>query len=223
MNDLVLRPAINLSEDWMIVIFLFGLVSLAYTRKLYPTRLVRLWKSTWNVRALRQAIREEPNTPRASLLFNIFFYLIFSLVLFLIIKFLEIRPLGYSGIVLYLILLACVVGAYLVKTVGIKLVQLVADGDFGLAEYEYNVFLINRMIGLFLFPLSLFLAYAPTAIIRPFVYAASAVFITMALYRIIRGLLNAISQSISPFYILFYICTLEILPLAVCIKALNLY
>jgi len=96
------------------------------------------------VRALRQAIREEPNTPRASLLFNVSFS--FSLVLFLLIKYSGIKPLGYSGLLLYIVLLACVAVIYLIKTVGIRLVQMMADGDFGLTEYEYNVFLVNRMI-----------------------------------------------------------------------------
>ncbi len=222
MNEIILRPPVNLSEDWMILVFLFALVALAYTRRLYPARLARLWKSTWNVRALRQAIREEPNTPRASLLFNISFYLTFSLVIFLVVKYFGLEPPGYSGILLYLILLAAIAGIYLLKTIGIRLVQLMADGDFGLREYEYNVFLMNRMIGLILLPFALFMAYAPTAEIRPIFFTVIAICGLMIAYRMIRGLINALSEGVPPFYIIFYICTLEILPLAVCFKALSL-
>ena len=222
MNEAILRTPVNLSEDWMILVFLFAIVALAYTRRLYPARLARLWKSTWNVRALRQAIREEPNTPRASLLFNVSFYLIFSLVLFLLIKYSGIKPLGYSGLLLYIVLLACVAVIYLIKTVGIRLVQMMADGDFGLTEYEYNVFLVNRMIGLALFPFALLLAYYPLSNIQLIFNIAIGLIILMVVYRMVRGLLNALSQGVPPFYILFYICTLEILPLAVCIKAIGL-
>ncbi len=222
MNEIILRTPVNLSEDWMILIFLFAVVSVAYTRRLYPARLARLWKSTWNVRALRQTIREEPNTPRASWLFNISFYLIFSLVIFLIVKYAGLQPLGYSGILLYIILLVGVAGIYLLKAIGIRLVQVLADGDFGLSEYEYNVFLINRMIGLILLPFALFMAYAPTAEIKPVFYTVTAICGLMIAYRMIRGLINALMQGVPPFYIFFYICTLEILPLAVCIKALSL-
>jgi len=222
MNEIILRTPVNLSEDWMILVFLFALVSLAYTRRLYPARLARLWKSTWNVRALRQAIREEPNTPRASLLFNISFYLTFSLVIFLVIKYWGIQPLGYSGILLYIILLGAIAGIYLLKTLGIRLVQIMADGDFGLAEYEYNVFLMNRMIGIVLLPFALFMAYAPTVEIKPVIYTVLVLCGLMIFYRMIRGLINALSEGVPAFYILFYICTLEILPLAVCFKALSL-
>lgn len=222
MIEFIPRTPVNLSEDWMILIFLFALVSLAYTRALYPARLERLWKSTWNVRALHQTIREEPNTPRASLLFNISFYLTFSLILFLVIKYYGHEPLGYSGLGFYLLILGAVVTVYLLKTIGIHVVQILADGDFGLMEYKYNVFLINRMIGLMLVPFALYIAYAPTTSVRPALWAALGVCVVMIVYRIMRGLVNALSMGVPPFYIFFYICTLEILPFAVCCKALSL-
>jgi hypothetical protein len=222
MNEFIPRTPVNLSEDWMILVFLFALVALAYTRRLYPARLERLWRSTWNIRALHQAIREEPNTPRASLFFNISFYLTFSLVLFLVIKFFGNEPLGYSGLGLYAIILGTIMGIYLLKTIGIHVVQILADGDFGLMEYKYNVFLINRMIGLMLIPFALFLAYAPTTEVQPALWAALSVSGVMIIYRIMRGLINALSMGVPPFYIFFYICTLEILPLAVCFKAFSL-
>jgi hypothetical protein len=75
MPEGTLREAVNLSEDWMVLVFLFTLVSLAYTRRVHPARIFRLWNSMWNIRTMRQTIREEPNTPRANLLFNSVFYL----------------------------------------------------------------------------------------------------------------------------------------------------
>lgn len=220
MNEIIPRAPLNLSEDWMIVIFLFAFISLAYTRALYPARLIRQWKSTWELRSLHQAIREEPNTPRAYLLFNISFLLVSSLAVFLIAKFFHIQPAGYSGVLLYLILLAAMALVYLIKIIGIALVQFIADGDFGLSEYRYNVLLINRTIGLLILPFTLFLTYAPTLSVKPVIYVIAVLFALMILYRIFRGLINARSLGVPSFYIFFYICTLEILPLAVCIKAI---
>ena len=221
MNELVPRPAVNLSEDWMILIVVFSLATLAYPRSNYPLRISRLWTSMWNIRILRQAIREEPNTPRANLLFNISFYLQASLILFLTLKFFGIQPFGWSGFLLYALLLLCVVGAYAIKIVGIRIVQILGDGDFGLTEYEYNIFLMNRGIGLFLLPVSALLAYLPKLHIQPFLLGAALIFGLMIIYRMGRGLVNAASEGIPVFYIFFYICTLEILPIIVCVKALS--
>lgn len=222
MYELVPRPPINLSEDWMILVFLFALVTLAYTRRFHPARIVRLWNSTWNVRILRQAIREEPNTPRANLLFNVSFFLMTSLVLYLAVKQLRVGPAHIQGISLYFLILGGVLGAYALKTLGIRAVQIMADGDFGLSEYEYNLFLINRVIGLLLFPIALYLAYSPLQYSEPFVITALVIFGIMIIYRMFRGLFNAAGSGVPVFYIFFYICTLEILPLVVCIKALTL-
>jgi len=221
MNEIILRPAVNLSEDWMILVFLFCLVTIAYTRRMHPMRISRLWNSAWNVRILRQAIREEPNTPRANFLFNVSFYMMTALVIFLAVKFYGIEPFGLSGLGLYMVLLLAVIAAYGLKMAGIRVVQVMADGDFGLSEYEYNVFLINRVIGLFLLPVTLFLAYSPISIIRPFALSAVILFAAMMLYRMLRGLVNASSSGVPVFYIFFYICTLEILPLVVCLKILG--
>jgi len=78
------------------------------------------------------------------------------------------------------------------------------------------------VIGLFLFPITLFLAYSPLQMAEPFVFTALLLFLAMITYRMIRGLFNAASSGVPVFYIFFYICTLEILPLVVCLKALLL-
>jgi Domain of unknown function (DUF4271) len=221
MKELIVRPDATLGEDWMFLVFLFSLATLAYTRANYPLRISRLWNSIWNVRILRQAIREEPNTPRANLLFNASFYLLVSLIIYLGLKWHGIHPLGTTGIVMYLLLLGCVLLAYALKAIGIRAVQYFGDNDFGLSEYEYNVFLINRGLGLALLPAAALLAYLPKNTIYPLMLLAALLYTFMVLYRMGRGLINASQQGVPLFYIFFYICTLEILPIVVCAKALS--
>lgn len=217
----VLRPATNMAEDWMIVVLLFALVTIAYTRTNYPLRLARLWNSVWNIRIMRQAIREEPNTPRANLLFNASFFLLAALTIYLLLKHFDIHPLGLAGIMEYLLVLIMLIVAYSVKVVGLRVVQHLADGDFGLTEYEYNVFLINRMIGLVLLPLLAFIIYSPIRVAEALIVVAGVLFGVMVAYRMLRGVLNASLSRVPLFYIFFYICTLEILPVVVCVKALS--
>lgn len=214
------RPSYQLASDWMTLVFLFTLVAFAYTRKNYPFRIQRLWNSTWNIRALRQAIREEPNTPRANLLFNINHALIMGLLLYL-------TPLVWNhslpqwpSFVVYLGCVALVVGVYFVKRIGINVTQFLSDGDFGLSEYGYNINLINRVIGIFLFPVLIFLVYLPKNQSIVLWYVAITIVGIMLLYRLIRGILNAMQVNVPLFYIFFYICTLEILPWVVCARML---
>jgi hypothetical protein len=212
------RPSYQLASDWMILVFLFTLIAFAYTRKNYPFRIQRLWNSTWNIRALRQAIREEPNTPRANLLFNVNHALVMGLLIYVTPQVWGSAMPQWPGFLLYLGCVALIVGVYFVKRIGINATQFLSDGDFGLSEYAYNINLINRVIGIFLFPVLAFLVYLPKNQSLSLWYVAIAIVGLMLIYRLIRGILNALQVNVPLFYIFFYICTLEILPWIVCTK-----
>jgi hypothetical protein len=170
------------------------------------------------VRALRQAIREEPNTPRANLLFNINHALILGLFLYLTLCVWSVKWNEWPGFLLFLACVGVVLVSYAVKKLSISLVKFLGDGDFGLTEYSYNVHLINRVIGLFLFPILALLVYLPKNQSFTLWWIAATLVFGMVLYRIIRGVVNALQVNVPMFYIFFYICTLEILPWIVCTR-----
>jgi hypothetical protein len=217
MPEATLREAVNLSEDWMILVFLFTLVSLAYTRRVHPARIFRLWNSMWNIRTMRQTIREEPNTPRANLLFNSVFYLQAGLIAYAGIKYF--RPdMKLNGVLPFLSLVGILFAIYLLKRIVLRSIAVLSAGDFSLSEYEYSVFLTNRMLGLLLFPLAMAIAYFPTQQAAGIIVGSATIILLAISYRLIRSLLTAVESGVTPFYILFYICTLEILPSALGIK-----
>jgi hypothetical protein len=218
--DPVPRPNHQWASDWMLLVFLFTLIALAYTRKHYPFRINRLWTSTWNVRALRQAIREEPNTPRANLLFNVNHSLIFGLFIYLTLHIWQVA-LTWPPFVVFMLIVASVAVGYTLKIVAIRTVQFLAEGDFGLNEYAYNVNLINRVVGLILFPILALMVYLPKNQSTNLWWCALLVVMGMLLYRVFRGIRNAIEGNVPLFYIFFYICTLEILPWIVCARFLT--
>jgi hypothetical protein len=123
-----------------------------------------------------------------------------------------------QGLGFYLILVAAVFGVYLIKRLSIRLIKFVADADFGLGEYEYAVFMMNRLLGILIVPISMLIVYAPTVFL-PQIFIGGMILISILLiYRLLRSLMTALELGIAPFYILFYICTLEILPTAIGIR-----
>ena len=199
MPEATLRHAVNLSEDWMIVVFLFSLVGLAYNKRVHPARILRLWKGMWNVRSMRQTMREDPNTPRSNLLFNATYYANTALIAYAAVKLF--RPqFSINGIILYAVLVAVLLGIYFLK------------------QLTIYVFLTNRLLGLILFPLSALIVYFPTHQAEYILLTGVGITAAFIAYRIIRSLITALESGVTPFYILFYICTLEILPSALGIK-----
>lgn len=222
MEHLVIRPITKLAEDWMFFVFLLGVLGLAWTKYFSPGRLARSVQSAFNIRLLRQVIREESRTSRENVLFNFVYFTQLALFIFLICKYWSINILGISGILLYLTLIALVLIIYAIKTIGIAAIRFIANGDFGLSEYQYHTFLLYRLAGIALVPINAIICYSDIALSIHFAWAAAAVVVIAFVYRLFRGLFSGLSSGVSPFYIFFYICTLEILPLIVFYRALTL-
>jgi hypothetical protein len=171
----------------------------------------------WNIRTMRQTIREEPNTPRANLLFNTIFYLQAGLALYAGIGYFK-PNIQTGGPLLYALIVASVFGIYLAKRITLRAISILTAGDFSLSEYEYSVSLTNRMLGLVLFPLGLAIAYFPVYQAKNIIVLSGVLIVLTLVYRLLRSILTAVESGVTPFYILFYICTLEILPSALGIK-----
>jgi hypothetical protein len=212
----------QLAEDWMFLVFLLGVLALAWSRYIMPGRLARAAQSAFNIRLMRQVMREESRTPRENVLFNFIFFSQLALFIFLLCKYWNISVLHASGILLYLLLLAVVLVLYAAKSAGIAIITFIANGDFGLSEYRYHTFLVYRLAGIALVPVNAIIAYSNLALSIHLAWASAIILAVAFIYRLFRGLFTGVNSGVSPFYIFFYICTLEILPLLVFYRALTL-
>ncbi|MFY7972509.1 MAG: DUF4271 domain-containing protein [Flavobacteriales bacterium] len=227
MEIAIARQATQLSEDWMFLVFLLVIAPIAWTKATQPGRISRVWQSSINVRLLRQVIREEPNTTMASWILNSAFYLSGALLIYLTIKFYLFGkyhvslPWGLNGIVLYLFLLVILLITYFIKSLTPSIVAFFSGRDNGLSEYRFTIQLTNRLAVFILFPSALAAAYLPLAHAEYAILTGLSLWGFALIYRLLRASLNAIQSGIPVFYILFYICTLEILPILICFRALN--
>jgi hypothetical protein len=216
MGEIVERPASQLSEEWMFLVFVFCLSILAYLRYQSPSRLKHTWRSTFSMRYMRQVIREESNPPKEYLLLALQFALVAGLAVYCGFKLLKFNWL--TGFPLYAAIVGVILILYPIKAIVMSIVQWLAHGDFSLSEYRYITFLVNRFVGIILLPFVLFIVYLPINSAIIVLYVAFGVLLLSFSYRIIMGLINALRSNVGAFYIFFYICTLEILPLLVLTK-----
>lgn len=218
MNEIILRPPTRLAEDWMFLVPILSLIIIAYSKSVYPNRFKNMWRSTYNAILLRQMIREESNIPKEYILHFANYVMLSGLALFSVFKLFEIPVFGLSGVMLYLASCGIITLLYFIKGIGVTITSFVINGDFTLSEYRYVVFLVNRIMGAVLLPLVIMLVYGPLNQARYYLIAIAAVLILAYLYRVGKGLINALRSGVGVFYIFFYICTLEILPIIISTK-----
>lgn len=110
-------------------------------------------------------------------------------------------------------------GKYIVvKFIGFSL-NLIAETN----EYLKNVFLFNKIFGLVVFPLLVAHPFIDIKYRFIFVYAGIIIFILLFIFRIFRGIVISVKNKFSIFYIILYLCTLEILPVMIFYKLYNSY
>ena len=88
-------------------------------------------------------------------------------------------------------------------------------------QFNFNIIVFNIIIGLFLIPVNLFIAFGPSVLHLPIVYTSIVAIGLFYIFRQLRGVLIAtplVNNNLFLFFI--YLCTVEILPLAVIFKLL---
>lgn len=212
----------NLAAPWVFWVFLISLMVLAYLKVNYQKGIGDLFRTMGNRRLLIQVMREElSSSNRAASLLLIVFFLSAGMLFYHLHQLFHISLLPGNGLLSYLQISGVLVFAYLIKSLTIRFVGLLSNGEQGLLEYDYTFWLYNKTLGILLLPLLIFGTYVGTPLARYFILFSIGLMMIFYLLRIGRGILHAIQYRVRAFYIILYLCTLEILPLAILFKLIS--
>ena len=80
-------------------------------------------------------------------------------------------------------------------------------------EYLYNSFIFNKLMGMAILPLLLFVVYTTGILQKAFFWLTLATVVLVIIMRLIRGVVFSFKKDVSIFYMFLYLCALEISPL----------
>lgn len=209
------------TPDFYLLLFLCLL--LGCIRVIDPKYFLNLWKSFRNpVLSSRQLKDQTENASVSALLANVFFTLTGGAYIYYLIKlFIPQRTGDISPSLLVIMLIAGMMAIYLVKYAVMRFSGWAFKVEGITQHYIFNVFLINKLIGILLLPFTILLAFADEAI------SESAVIVSLILVGLL--LINRYTRSwqvfgsffqYSKFHFFMYLCASELLPLAVLTKLL---
>lgn len=208
----------NHHENWQSLLLLGILFSIACVRVLYPKRFTMLWNAFRLRRFANQLFREENVlTQRISiLLFGIFlvsgayfFYHLNETGSYISAE--GILGKNYSG------MLMLFSGFILFKFLIHSIFGVVFKTQKEMAEYLFNMSLIQQMGGISLFVLMAVQILGNRIPNEMIVLSGTAIFLGIFVFQTYRGLVSALG-GVSPVYFFLYFCALEILPLIWIIK-----
>jgi hypothetical protein len=149
---------------------------------------------------------------RAFFILNLNFVLIFSLFLLLLSIFFNIKLLN-NTFLNYLMILSVFIFFLVFRYSMFHLSGLLFNKQLLISEYLHNKYLINKNIGIILFPILFISIYSSSNIFKFLLTITCALIVIASLVKIIRGFKIIMRNGILLFYTILYLCTLELLPL----------
>jgi hypothetical protein len=177
------------------------------------------FQSSLKQRQIREQLMQ---SPLPSLVFNIFFVASAGLYLDFMLQYFRITPVSNF----WLLYLYCCIGLaviYLVKFIGLKLIGWLFKMNRAADSYIFIVFSVNKVIGVFLLPFPILLAFSTDPMYTIARVVSWCGIGALLLYRFILGF-AAIRNEVrfNLFHFFLYLCAFEIAPLLLIYKLLLL-
>jgi hypothetical protein len=211
------RPIHKESTDWITFLVIVSLLIIAWIQTNHSKRLKQIIRSVMLPYYVNQ-LEREGNLYNERITLGLGFIYTSSVSL-LIYSFYSANATTSFSLKPYLVFFIIFLGALafvLFKAFFIFVTGAIFKTEEYAHAYRLNALIFNHATGLLIFPILLLVYYWETS---PFLYIALIVFCILLLYRFIRSITIGLSNTkFSVFYLILYLCTLEILPLLLLVK-----
>ncbi|MFZ9848301.1 MAG: DUF4271 domain-containing protein [Flavobacteriales bacterium] len=222
-------PKIQAHGDWLIGVLIF--ITILFASTIYSYRKL-MWKTILSgfFKQYYISLQREENEiyKKVSARLNFIALLVLSLFLYLWLNKTQLNaPLWYQkmngyifkGFSLYIFLFALLTFLVFLQIAIIRSLAFIFNTQTEAKEHEFNLWLIYKLLGVYSLPVVFFIAYSNNAIATLLLYFSIILFGAVLLRRYFIGFWLGLSMNSFPkIYSILYICTLEILPLAILVK-----
>ncbi len=201
------------------MLLLFALLRAAFAK--YVSDLFRVFfRTTMKQRQIRDQLMQ---APLPSMMFNLFFVATGGLYLtFLLFSYFQFKPVSDFWL-FYLYAVAALVVIYTVKYVALKVVGWIFSVVDAADSYIFIVFIINKVIGIYLLPFLILLAFASDPVYSTALILSWIGLGCLYVYRFVLGMAAARSEvKFNPFHFLIFVAAFEVAPLYLLYKLLLL-
>ena len=212
---------IGLGNDWFVGVILFSLFLLASTKFLFSKYLSKLIESIFNSHTANNLFLEKNiNMVKGSVLVNLLFVVNVSLFAINVMNHFSVSIDNKNGLKEFLLVFVAVLCLYIGKVIVVRSLGYIFNGNNESKEYLFTTFLYNKNLGLFLFPVIIALPFIQPHAVIWLINIGLFMLLFFYILRIARGLKILFRKHVSIFYMILYLCALEIFPLLMIYKLL---
>ncbi len=208
------KKVVRSNPDWLVGVLLLSFLLFASVRLIFNKYLSQLIQSTINYSTFLRSFRERYfNLFHASFRLDLVFSLIMGLFSYQFLNAYKINLGASKSYYTYLICLGIVIGYFISKKIVYYIIGILTESKPEVQEYLFSMTVYNRVLGLFLMPVTATIAFVPLTQVEPILYAGLAIVAIFYLMSLIRGGKIFLKKHFSISYLILYLCTLEFLPL----------
>jgi len=209
----------DINPDWIFYFSLGMIVVLAWIKLIYAKFIINVFSASINYQVSLRLFKDANIIQkRISVLLSVFYFLNLSVLLFLIFEYFEFYPAGLQGFNLLFGIIGSLIGLATWRHLFSYLIAIVFNRKNLLLEALFHNFLFNKLFGLISLPFILIISYTKDIYLDISVYLCVAILMFINILRLLRAVKFVWKNVISYFYLILYLCSLEILPLLVAIK-----
>ena len=216
-NVEVVFPGKKLSRnnpDWLVGVLVLAFFLFATVRLVFNKYLSQVAQATINYSTFTRVFRERYfNLFHASFRLDVIFNLVMALFGY---QFLSVYKINFgiaSSFYVYLVCLGIVTGFFIFKKVIYFISGIMTESKREVIEYLFCVTVFNRIMGLFLLPVTAIIAFVPFYQPEPLLLTGLGIIVIFYLLSLRRGAKIFLRKHFSISYLILYLCTLEFLPL----------
>jgi hypothetical protein len=212
------------STDWMLGIIIFALIIFGWLRVGFARYFQNAIQASYNYFTARR-IFEEANVTRSRVFnfMNLLFFVNLALFLTQYLEYNRITIFEINGFLLFLLSLASIILLYLVKSLVLYALDFIFSAQNRFSSYVFTVFIFNKILGFLLLPIVSILPYMPGHITPLLFNVGFLLIVLLYVFRLFKGLQLCFKNRLSIFYLILYLCALEILPMLILFKLVFLY
>lgn len=212
--DIEPRQREKVTFDWLFGIFIFLILLFAWIRIFYGKFFNMLANALKSFKISSNLFREKNALiQRVSIILDAIYLVVISIFAFELIRYYHLWEAGMNRFQLFMIVLNIFIIYTIVRILLLKLTGYIFFSKSTFAEYIHNTFVVNKVMGIALFPVVIMQHYFPDQWLQGILILGILIIGIAYILKAIRAYQIIIRKDILIFYLILYLCTLEILPL----------
>jgi hypothetical protein len=156
-----------------------------------------------------------------STIMNLISFLILGLFGYSAASFQNIIPAAFHGVIFWIISVSAIIAAVTLRHLLCMLTGAVSGEREVFTEYLLSIYQFYRYSALFILVVIILISYTKILPAKSYFIAGATVIAILYLIRVIRLFKIFINKNISFFYLILYLCALEILPVLISVKYIS--